>query len=264
MLKYITQMQDLDKIMGVLYRILDIRITFFDMRGYEQDTFNIKEMSQFCTKFRQDKENDRKCISCDLQHLKFAKEAKTNHIYHCHQGLLEGIIPLYDRHDVYIGAIVFGQLRDSNIDIQTDDKKEKELYFQLKILSVKEMEDIALLLKLVSEYIIENEIIKYKNKPWVEVIEEYIKNHLDRKIEIKELAELINRSTSFLSHNFFKEFGMSPKQYILKGKMNKAKEMLANGESVKITGLELGFYDEFHFSKAFKTYWKDSPKNFKL
>lgn len=264
MLNYITRYPDLDKIMGLLYRILDIRITFFDMQGYEQETFNIKEMSEFCTQFRNRKENDEKCIACDFKHLRFAKEARTNHVYHCHKGLLEGVIPLYDRHQIYLGAIVFGQLRDVDFDFESTDPEEEKLYFQLKTFSLKEMDDIALLLKLVSEYIIENEIIKYKNKPWVERIDNYIKQNLDQNITIKRMAAEIGRSPSFLSHNFPREFGMSPKQFILKEKMIKAKEKLEEGESVRNTALDLGFYDEFHFSKTFKSYWQLPPKKYKI
>jgi len=264
MLRYITQIKDLDEIMGILYRILDIRITFFDMQGYEQDSFAIKEMTPFCTRFRRDKNNNAKCIECDLHNLKFTKQTHTTHIYHCHKGLLEGIIPLYDRHKIYIGAIVFGQLRDCKYKFLTTDKEEEKLYSKIKALTIKEMEDIGLLLKLVSEYIIENEIIKYKNKPWVERVEDYIKNNLDKRITLKELSTLINKSPSFLSHNFPKEFGIAPKQYINREKMKKAKEMIQNGESVRNTALDLGFYDEFHFSKVFKSHWKKSPKFYKV
>ena len=263
MLKYITQIKDLNEIMGVLYRVLDIRITFFDMQGYEQDSFDIKEMTPFCRRFRKNKTHNQKCIDCDLQHLKFAKQTRTTHIYHCHKGLLEGIIPLYDRHNIYIGSVVFGQLRDCEHNFQATNDKEEKLYSQIKALTLREVEDIGLLLKLVSEYIIENEIIKYKNKPWAELIEDHIKNNLDKHITLKELSILSQRSPSFLSHNFKQEFGLAPRQYILQEKMIKAKDMISNGESVRNTALDLGFYDEFHFSKRFKTYWGKSPKYFK-
>lgn len=56
---------------------------------------------------------------------------------------------------------------------------------------------------------------------------------------------------------------MPLKSYILEKKMKQAKDMLENGKSVKQTAFELGFYDEFHFSKKFKSYFGKPPTEFK-
>lgn len=39
--------------------------------------------------------------------------------------------------------------------------------------------------------------------------------------------------------------------------------MLENRKSVKQTAFEFGFYDEFHFSKKFKSYYSKPPTEFK-
>jgi len=114
----------------------------------------------------------------------------------------------------------------------------------------------------IGESIIESEIIKHKNKPWTERVEDYIAD-LNEKLTLARLAKYINRSSSFISQNFPKEFGMPLKSYILKQKMKRAKDMLENGQSVKQTAFELGFYDEFHFSKKFKIYFGKPPVNYK-
>ena len=38
---------------------------------------------------------------------------------------------------------------------------------------------------------------------------------------------------------------------------------LENGQSVQQTAERLGFYDAFHFSKAFKRFWGEPPCSFK-
>ena len=85
---------------------------FFDLQECEVDNFNIKEMSPFCRLHRQDEAFDALCVKGDREHLSIAKQTRDVHIYHCHAGLLEGIVPLYDRKGLYLGAIVFGQPRD--------------------------------------------------------------------------------------------------------------------------------------------------------
>jgi YesN/AraC family two-component response regulator len=185
-------------------------------------------------------------------------------VYHCHSGLLEGIVPLYDRHKTYLGAIVFGQLRDKEKKYPAYPAKAARLLRQSRLMTKKEVCDIGKLLKQIGENIIENEIIKRRNKPWTELIEDYIQEHLDEKLTLAKAAKQISRSSSFISQNFPKEFGMPFKSYILKMKMERAMKMLENGSSVKQAAAETGFYDEFHFSKKFKKYFGKPPSFFKV
>ncbi len=164
---------------------------------------------------------------------------------------------------MYLGAIVFGQLRDKDREYEYSSAKAKKLLEKTRFLSMREVRDIGELLKHIGEYIIESEIIKHKNKPWTERVEDYITNHLHEKLTLARLAKHIDRSPSFISQNFPKEFGAPLKCYILKQKMKQAKDMLESGKSVKQTAFELGFYDEFHFSKKFKSYYSKSPVNYK-
>lgn len=45
---------------------------------------------------------------------------------------------------------------------------------------------------------------------------------------------------------------MPLRSYLRNLRLTKAREMLKNGQSVKETAQQAGFYDEFHFAKAFK------------
>jgi len=261
MLKYAIEDGQMNDIMELLSNVLNMRVTFFELQECELDVFNIKEMSRFCKNHRKDESFKDKCIKCDKKHLVKAKNSKGIHIYHCHAGLLEGIVPLYSPRGIYLGSIVFGQLRDKKR-TKTIWEMEPE-YLALELSSNKEMKDTGTLLKYLGEYIIENEIIKYQNKHWVDHIEDYIDKHLNEKITLAILGDLVNRSISFLSHNIPIEFGMSLKDYIRKKKMNQARALLESGMSVHATATQLGYYDEFHFSKDFKRYFGNSPKNYK-
>lgn len=197
MLKYVVQTEKMNEIMNLLFRVLDIRITFFDLQESELDYFDIKQMSPFCHYYRTiDPVFEQKCIECDHKHLLTAKRTKNVHVYHCHSGLLEGIVPLYDKHKIYLGAIVFGQLRDKDKEYKYTSKKSKELLEKTRFLSMQEVCDIGELLKHIGESIIESEIIKHKNKPWTERVEDYIVDHLDEKLTLTHLAKYIDRSSS--------------------------------------------------------------------
>lgn len=264
MLKYNIKSTEFDNIMTLLYRVFDIRITLFDLQEHEIPSFHIKEMSGYCNERRKDCRFNEECIKCDTSNLIIAKARKDVHIYRCHEGLLEGIVPLYNKNNTYLGAIVFGQLRECGKPVPVNiSARLRKLYAALPEYTKKQLRDIGDLLKYLSEYIIENELIKYQKKPWAEKIEAYINNHLTERISLETLGKIVNRSATFISHHFEEEFGMPPKQYILREKMEAAMEMLKQGESVYNTANNLAFYDEFHFSKAFKSYWGNSPKQFK-
>lgn len=264
MLKYAVQTEEMNNIMSLLFRILDIRITFFDLKESELNHFNIKKMSSFCHFYRSiDPLFKAKCIKCDRDNLLLAKRTGNVHVYYCHAELLEGIVPLYDKHKVYLGAIVFGQLRDKEKRYEGLSEKAQSLLKQTRFMSKEEVCDIGRLLKHIGEYIIENEIIKYRNKPWTERIENFIIDHLHEKLTLAIVAKQIARSPSFVSQNFPEAFGMPFKNYVLKRKMERAMKMLESGCAVKQTAFDLGFYDEFHFSKKFKQYFGKPPVLYK-
>lgn len=264
MQNYNIKSNEFDNIMTLLYRVFDIRITLFDLQEHEIPYFHIKEMSGYCKERRKDCLFNEECVKCDTANLKIAKAKKEVHIYRCHEGLWEGIVPLYNKNNNYLGSIVFGQLRERGQAAPGNlSKRLQKLYGSLPEFTDKQLRDIGELLKYLSEYIIENELIKYQNKPWAEKVEAYIDDHLTDKITLEGLGRVVSRSATFISHHFEEEFGMSPKQYILKKKMEAAMAMLTQGESVYNTAANLAFYDEFHFSKSFKTYWGQTPKQFK-
>ena len=120
------------------------------------------------------------------------------------------------------------------------------------------------MLKFVSEYIIHSEIIKRRNFPWADKAESYIGTNIGRKISIASLAKQTGYSASFIHHRFKEDFGMPPAKYILGRRMNLAKQKLLEGKSVGETASELGFYDQFHFSKVFRKYFGCPPSIVRL
>lgn len=72
-------------------------------------------------------------------------------------------------------------------------------------------------------------------------------------IEVEEIAEKLGISTSHLANIFKSYTGMTPYQYYLHMKINKAKEMLEIRElSIKEIAFELSFESQYYFSRLFK------------
>ena len=256
--------EELRNILALLSRMLDVTITLFDSQERELEGLNLKGMSRFCAACRVDPVFDRACRVCDQQHLKTAKARHETLIYHCHCGLIEGLVPLYSRDGLYMGALMFGQLRDAaRRRSGTVPAQAARLWSELKTCTPERAGDTGRLLKYVSEYIIQQELIRVRHKVWAETMQKYIDDHIAERITLHDLAALIGRSVSFVMHHFAAEFGKTPKQYLLERKMGKARQLLEEGLQVQQVAERLGFYDAFHFSKKFRLYWGRPPSAFK-
>jgi AraC-like DNA-binding protein len=260
MLRYVIETAALNEMLARLHRLFDIRITFFDLEGRELDYFDIKEMSPFCRRLRRSVARDRDCVACDRTNLEIAKGQRGMHLYRCHVGLMEGIVPLYDRRGIYLGAVVFGQLRPTGARPPAScSGRLAELYRALPAAAPQRMEDIARVLACVTEHIVRSEMVRLRNRSWAEELERYISEHLGERITVRDMARVIRRSPSFVSHHFPEEFGASPASYVLRRRMEAAEDLLREGAYVYRVAEKLGFYDAFHFSKSFKAYYGVSP-----
>ena len=96
-----------------------------------------------------------------------------------------------------------------------------------------------------------------------EVIE-YIHAHLGSELSLTELATQLNLSTFHFARLFKKSLGLSPHKYVLQNRLERAKRLIAVASQVSLSdiALQVGFYDQTHFSKAFKKYVGVSPKAF--
>ncbi|MCL2462157.1 MAG: AraC family transcriptional regulator [Defluviitaleaceae bacterium] len=91
----------------------------------------------------------------------------------------------------------------------------------------------------------------------------YINDHAYEHITIKEVANNFHYNEAYFCSYFKKHIGTSPKQYLAKLKMERARSLLQEGVSVKETAMRVGFSDAFSFSKQFKSFFSLSPTNFK-
>ena len=88
----------------------------------------------------------------------------------------------------------------------------------------------------------------------------YIDAKFMEKLRMDEIADMFGIHPNHLSRVFHSSFGISPKQYLLKLKMDKAAQILVSTEMpVALIAEALGFEDQHVFSRAFKKYWEVSP-----
>lgn len=94
----------------------------------------------------------------------------------------------------------------------------------------------------------------------MELIMNWIKEHIDEVITVKCLSELAHLSERQCHRLFLKETNMTPAQYVEKYRMQTASELLATTErEVKAIALAVGFQTYNGFARAFERSFSVTP-----
>lgn len=257
--RYIIEKKEVEEVFTLFSKLFGVRIIFFDRNNEHVKEIDVAGDSPYCRTMRKKKLFNEKCILSDKENLKIASKKKI-HIYKCHASLTEGIIPLYNNKQ-YLGAIMFGQILEEK---DKPSSSYNKLLIRLPCYSKEYIENIANLILRTGHYLLVNEFIKLKQDGWQEKMFSYIEKNIDKKIKTKDIADFLGRSVSFLTHNCWNTLGVSPMKCVLKMKMEEAKTLLENNNAkIKEVALKTGYYDEFHFSKVFKSYTGVSPSHWR-
>lgn len=91
-----------------------------------------------------------------------------------------------------------------------------------------------------------------------------IREHVDSTVSVEEIAARLNVGYSWFRKVFSKYTGMSPGQYLIQLKIDKARQLLSQtGKSVKEVAFELNFSSGYYFSTLFKKKTGMSPESYR-
>lgn len=109
-------------------------------------------------------------------------------------------------------------------------------------------------------------ISAYKKSSSIDIVEKakkYIEENYRKDIRLEAIAEYASISSYYLSRVFKKVEGIHLKDYLIKVRMEKAKNMLKKENiTIKQVSIDVGYPDQNYFSKAFKKYTQLSPKEY--
>lgn len=88
--------------------------------------------------------------------------------------------------------------------------------------------------------------------------------NLERKVSLRELADAAKLSESRLSHLFKSQTEMSPGAYLMRLRMEKARQLLATSLlSIKQVMAMAGYYNKSHFTHHFRKAFHLSPSAYR-
>ncbi len=98
----------------------------------------------------------------------------------------------------------------------------------------------------------------------VAMIRSHIDGHLEGKLTLEELSKMFFVSKTQIFRMFKETYGIAPMQYFLQRKIDLAKHMLADSDMhISEIAEALSFTDAKHFSKTFKKYAGELPRNYR-
>ncbi len=112
----------------------------------------------------------------------------------------------------------------------------------------------------------ENTIFSENKKSTIsKEIQTYFHEHFSEKISLEQIAKNLYLSPFYISKVFKEEIGETPINYLIKIRLENAKDLLLNRKNLSIKEISsiVGYEDAYHFSKSFKKYYGLSPAEYK-
>lgn len=265
-------------ILDCFVELTGIRAAYFDdclelINGMD------KEICKFCVAIRKFSSINNGCIKSDRDALKVANETGKPHLYKCHNGLWEAIVPIMVRYHP-AGYLMLGQVRDVGEDVDgwktikgklelagaSSDciVKIAEAYRQVYALDGGKMRAAVKMLDIIAQHIINIDVIRIYELEAIEKARNFLKKKFREHITAKMVAEAAGLSSSYLSFLFKKETGNTIIRFLETLRLNYVKELLlTTSVSIKeITGLA-GYNDQNYLSRLFKKRFEISPVEYR-
>jgi AraC family transcriptional regulator len=94
---------------------------------------------------------------------------------------------------------------------------------------------------------------------------DYIHEHLDQDLKLADLAQLLGISQFHFSHSFKQALGVSPYQYLIQQRIERAKQLLKQTERpIMDIALDCGFNSHSHMSKQFRQLTGMTPRVYRI
>jgi YesN/AraC family two-component response regulator len=83
-------------------------------------------------------------------------------------------------------------------------------------------------------------------------------------LNLKSLAEKFRMNSAYLGQMFLTETSLKFSEYLMRYRLTRAKELLLNtGEKIAVVASQVGYDDMSHFYRHFKSYFGQSPTDFR-
>lgn len=91
----------------------------------------------------------------------------------------------------------------------------------------------------------------------------WLNERIEEPLTVEQMATHVGLSAAHFSREFKRSMSVSPWGYIVAIRLKHARNLLAEGNSVKVAARLSGFSDQFHLSRLFKQHYGVTPSSFR-
>jgi AraC family transcriptional regulator len=93
---------------------------------------------------------------------------------------------------------------------------------------------------------------------------EFINEHLEEDLTLQQVAKAVGFSQFHFARAFRRSTGLTPQQYLVQQRINRAKELLIKGDLPLVeVSFQAGFKNQSHFTTVFRKFTAFTPKAFR-
>lgn len=107
-------------------------------------------------------------------------------------------------------------------------------------------------------------VVSGKEPKYIGRIKDYINAHFRQNISIDDLVKTTNLSRAYLIRSFRLCVGIPPYAYLIQTRVRNAKKLLARKMPVAQVACEMGFSDQSHLTRHFKSITGITPKQYAI
>lgn len=270
-------LKELEHLLEDFYRITQIRITVFDDQFQEIVSYP-ESRPKFCQMIRSCEEGCRACAQCDAGACAYAAKQNKTHIYRCHAGLTEAIMPLYVG-KVLVGYLLFGHvfaydslaegweiIRKCCVRYPVDPQILKATLVDMPFITHEYISSAARVLHMTASHLVMERMATLQEDTTATKLDSYLSEHYTDPVTAEYLCEVLHIGRSKLFKLSQELYGCGIQQQVRKLRMEKAKELLLDhtGWSIMEIATECGYGDYNYFISAFTKFYGISPKQFRL
>ena len=267
----------LNALLNDFYQLSHMRITVFD-DTIQEITAYPRRVAPICRYIRTDARAAAACHACDVQGCRQSRRLRAPHIYRCHAGLTEAVIPVF-MGNVVIAYLSFGHLfsyptlEEGRASIQSccaryelDANVLDDYISELHETREAFILSAANILEAVASYLCLDHMILLRQQAVQFQVDEYITEHFTEDISVDFLCKRFCIGRTALYEFAKQNYGMGVAQHIRAMRIAHAKKLLIAQPNLNISEIaeECGFRDYNYFITVFGRTVGVAPRQYRL
>ena len=269
-------LEELQNLLQDFYHITKIRITVFDAELNELVSYPDSSVP-FCRVIRSTPEGRAACAQCDREACRVASRQREAHVYRCHAGLTEAIMPLHVG-SALVGYLLCGQVLASDsfedgweiikaccASYPLDLSQLKSACQSTPLVTKSYVDSAARILHATASYLILEQMATLRADSDAARLDSFISSHFTENLSAQVICERLNIGRSKLYKLSAQLYGCGISRQIKMLRIGKAKQLLTDRPDLSITeiSMQCGFSDYNYFIAVFSQCVGISPNAFR-